>query len=330
MKQERLIPLPEYARLTGTPETTIRLHLKEGRIRGVRLGRYWYIPMEVEVETETARARVFTFFTHAGGAGKTSLARDLGFELASRGYRVLLVDADPQANLTAWMGMDPGEVEDRETLISVVHDKGFPDPRRAIIQGVALDLVPANMNLAMAEVMVPTKNLGMVLLRTALYESGLLDRYDFVLVDSPPSLGSIAAMSALAGEGLIVPVETSAKGMQALKGVLEVSKDYLRTLLALRLLSPTQAGFIRLLVPTKYDSRTVQDRKMKLLLEEASRVGPLAPPIAYRPAPYKEAIDQGLPVQAVSDEKVHEEMKALAQAFLQSLGLEHKEVSQWA
>lgn len=268
---------------------------------------------------------MLTLFTHAGGAGKTSLARDLGFDLASRGYRVLLVDADPQANLTAWLGVEPGEVEDGVTLLAVVQNRGFPEPRRLRLEGIGLDLVPANMNLAMAEVLIPTENLGMMLLRTALYNSGLLERYDFVLVDSPPSLGPIAA--ALAGEGLVVPVETSAKGMQALKAVVEVSRDYLRTLLALRLLSPTRPGFVRLLVPTKYDGRTSQDRKARALLEEASRVGPLAPPLAYRPAPYKEAINRGLPVQAVGDARMHEEIRAVTGALLAALGVE--EVATW-
>jgi chromosome partitioning protein len=157
----------------------------------------------------------------------------------------------------------------------------------------------------------------MVLLRTALQESGLLERYDLVLIDSPPSLGPIAGMAALAGEGLIVPVETSAKGVQALRAVVEVSRDYQRTLRSLRFLSPEVASFIRLLVPTKYDGRTAQDKKVRALLEEASAIAPLAPPLSYRPGPYKEAIDRALPVQAVGDERLREELKALAEAFLE-------------
>ncbi|MGC8875548.1 AAA family ATPase [Thermus sp.] len=190
MGQAKLIPLPEYARRAGIPLSTLRLHIREGRIQAVRLGRYWYIPVEEKGKRE-GKGRVFTLFTHAGGAGKTSLARDLGFELASRGYRILLVDADPQANLSAWLGVDLSEVEDRETLLAVVEGKGLPEPRRVEVGGIPVGLVPANMNLAMAEVVIPTKSLGMVLLRTALMESGALERYDFVLIDSPlPSVPS--------------------------------------------------------------------------------------------------------------------------------------------
>ena len=70
--------------------------------------------------------RVFTAFTHAGGAGKTSLVRDLGFELSRRGYRVLLVDADPQANLSAWVGAR--EVKPEETLLRLVRTGELPSP----------------------------------------------------------------------------------------------------------------------------------------------------------------------------------------------------------
>jgi len=327
MGQHKLVPLTEYARKTGIPLSTLRLHVREGRLRAVRLGRYWYIPVE-ESGSREGKGRAFTLFTHAGGAGKTSLARDLGFELASRGYRVLLVDADPQANLTAWLGIDLSEVEDRDTLLAVVEGKGLPEPRQLEVGSVRMDLLPANMNLAMAEVMVPTKSLGMVLLRTALVESGALRHYDFVLIDSPPSLGPIAGMAALAGEGLLVPVETSAKGVQALRAVVEVSRDYLRTLRSLRFLSPQVTSFIRLLIPTKYDGRTTQDKKVRALLEEAAALAPLAPSLSYRPGLYKEAIDRALPIHAVGDDRVLEEIRALADTFLAQVdvGLQEEEV----
>ncbi|MEN2981650.1 MAG: ParA family protein [Thermus sp.] len=101
--REKLTPLSVWARQQGVSESLARMRAREGVLNAVRLGRYWYV-REV-VEEPKGPGQVFTLFTHAGGAGKTSLARDLGFELASRGRKVLLVDADPQANLTAWWGV---------------------------------------------------------------------------------------------------------------------------------------------------------------------------------------------------------------------------------
>lgn len=83
MRRERLIPLLEWARKEGMSESLARKWIREGRVEAVRLGHYWYIPEVVDGPEQGTQT--YTFFTHAGGAGKTSLARDLGFERASRG-----------------------------------------------------------------------------------------------------------------------------------------------------------------------------------------------------------------------------------------------------
>ncbi|KGQ21058.2 ParA family protein [Thermus filiformis] len=333
MTRRRMIPLKKWAEKQGIPYSSAHRMLKEGRLEAKveRVGKYFFVVEEVE-DTAPKRATVLTLFTHAGGAGKTSLARDLGYELASRGYRVLLIDADPQSNLTAWLGVDPGEVEDKATLLPVVEGKPLPKPITGVLgEGVSVDLIPANMNLAMAEVVIPTRPAGMVVLRAALEGAEVRENYDFVLIDSPPSLGPIAGMAALAGDGLLVPVETSGKGIQALRSVLEVSRDYLDTLKALRFMPPDFPSFIRLIVPTKFDSRTASDRKFKNLLAQMEGVAPLSPPLSYRPAPYKEAIERGLPVQAVGDEKLREELRLVGDAVLSAFSFKDaKEVSAWA
>lgn len=308
---QKLIPLTEFAEQQGIPESTLRWQIKQGQQQAVRHGRYWYIP--VEIDKRTQKTQVFTLFTHAGGAGKTSLARDLGFALASRGFRVLLIDADPQANLTAWLGLDPTSIGDDETLLVVLNQNILPNPRKELVGG--LELIPASMNLAIAESVIPSKKLGLMLLRAAWQDAEWFQGYDYVLIDSPPSLGSIAGMAALASHGLVVPVETSAKGLQALRGVVDVSRDYVQTLASLRFLT-SRSPFIRLLVPTKYDPRTNQDRMAQKILEEAGQIAPITPPLYYRPGPYKEAIDQALPIQAVGDERIREEINAVCTAFL--------------
>jgi len=330
MKRKKLVPLTEWARAKGIAYSTARMMAKRGEIPVEQIGNYTFVVEQVEAPD--TKGMVFTLFTHAGGAGKTSLARDLGYELASRGHRVLLIDADPQSNLTAWLGVDPGGVEDERTLLPVVEGNLLPKPIAGVLgEGVSVDLIPANMNLAMAEVVIPTRPAGMVVLRAALEGAEVRENYDFVLIDSPPSLGPIAGMAALAADGLVVPVETSAKGVQALKSVAEVSRDYMNTLKALRFLSPGSTSFIRLLIPTKFDLRTTSDKKFKNLLDQMESVAPSSPPLSYRPAPYKEAIERGLPVQAVGDEKLREELRLVGDAVLSAFSLKDaKEVSTWA
>jgi chromosome partitioning protein len=329
MKRERLVALTEWAARVGISYFKAYQMARAGEIPTRKVGSRLFVVEEAEVPQK--RGVALTFFTHAGGAGKTSLARDLGYELASRGYRVLLMDMDPQANLTTWVGVDPQVVRDEDTAIPVVEGKSLPEPRKNVLgEGVPLDLIPANVNLAVVEVVAPTRPAGMAALRMALEETDYRERYDFILIDSPPSLGPIAAMSALAADGLVVPVETSGKGIQALRAVSAVSRDYLRTLKALRFLPKETQTFVKLLVPTKYDARTGQDRKIRELLEDVISGVPLSPPLPYRPAPYKEAIAKGLPVQLTGDKKLTEEVGKVAEALIEVLGFSaNEEVRPW-
>ncbi|AEV15188.1 Chromosome partitioning ATPase, ParA [Thermus sp. CCB_US3_UF1] len=310
MKRERLVPLPEWARREGISESLARKWIREGRLEAVRLGHYWYVP-EV-VEGPEGRGQAYTLFTHAGGAGKTSLARDLGFELASRGYRVLLVDADPQANLTAWLGVEPGSVADEETLLRVIRHDTLPQPRPV---GRNLFLIPASVNLAVGELELDRKPLGALALRTALERR---EGYDLVLVDSLPSLGSLAVMAALAGDGLLVPVETGAKGVQALQAVVQVAKEYRE---ALRKVAPEavagRAHIIRAFIPTKYDARTQGDNRVLQLIGELEEVAPVAPKVAYRPGPHRKATEEGVPIHAAGDKEAVEEIARLADFLLE-------------
>ncbi|GAA6756172.1 AAA family ATPase [Thermus thalpophilus] len=312
MKRERLVPLTEWARMQGISESLARKWIREGRVEAVRLGHYWYIPEEID-GPERGR-QVYTLFTHAGGAGKTSLARDLGFELASRGYRVLLVDADPQANLTAWLGVDPSTVEDGETLLRVIRQDVLPRPREV---GRNLHLVPASVDLAVGELELDRKPLGALALRTALEK---LTGYDLVFVDSLPSLGSLAVMAALAGDGLIVPVETGAKGVQALKAVIGVAKEYRE---ALRKVDPERVAgrphIIRAFVPTKYDARTAGDNRVLDTIKELEEIAPVAPRIAYRPGPHRRATEEQVPIQLTGDREAAEEIAKLADFLLKEV-----------
>ena len=311
MQRERLVPLLEWARREGISESLARKWIKEGRLQAVRLGHYWYVPEVVDgPERET---KTYTLFTHAGGAGKTSLARDLGFELASRGYRVLLVDAAPPANLTAWLGVDPGTVADEDTLLKVIRQDILPSPREV---GRNLYLIPASVNLALGELELDRKPLGALALRTALER--VEEEYDLVLIDSLPSLGSLAVMAALAGDGLLVPVETGAKGIQALRAVIQVAKEYRE---AIRKVSPERVSgrnhIIAAFLPTKFDARTLGDNRVLQSLGELEEVAPVAPPVAYRPGPHRRATEGQVPIQLVGDREAAEEVARLADFLLQ-------------
>jgi len=129
--------------------------------------------------------RVYALANQKGGVGKTTTAVSLAAALAQRGQRVLLVDLDPQANATSSLGVDKNVLArsvyelliDAEAAASLVMLSGF----------MGLDLIPATPGLAGAEIELVEADAREQRLRRGL--AGLRSRYDYVLIDTPPSLG---------------------------------------------------------------------------------------------------------------------------------------------
>jgi len=189
--------------------------------------------------------RIYALANQKGGVGKTTTAVNLGACLAALGQRVLIVDADPQANATSSLGLDKKQVQDtiyrpllEETplLDSVLRSQRFK-----------LALVPSNPDLAGAEVELVDEFGREFRLRRALQP--IDGRYDYILIDCPPSLGllTINALAA-AKDGVIIPVQCE---YLALEGLSQLTRtlDLVRTHL-----NPDLR--IRGLLMTMYDGRT--------------------------------------------------------------------------
>lgn len=241
-----------------------------------------------------------TLFNHAGGAGKTSITLNAGYELARSGTRVLLIDLDPQANLTTWLG-----VED-VALSSTVHPvatEGKPLPPPTEVHG--LHLIPSRVDLALAEAIMP----GRIGAELALWRAlqAVQNQYDVVLIDSPPSVGKLAAMGALASDFLIVPIPTRIKGINALPGLTAVMDMY-------HSLRPELK--VGLYIPTLYDARRGHDREMLELIR--SQLSPVAQPLPQRESIW---LDSGLAGQPVSlyapSSKVADDVRQMAASIAQ-------------
>ncbi|MFD1732904.1 ParA family protein [Deinococcus malanensis] len=198
-----------------------------------------------------------TVFNHAGGAGKTSLTLNMGHELAVSGQRVLLIDLDPQASLTGWMGIS-GVAQEDTVFATAVDGLPLPTPFKAH----SLDVIPSHMVLALAEGQMMGRVGAQAHLREAL--DAFEARYDVVLIDSPPSLGQLSILGALAADQMIVPVPTRQKGLDALPGLQVAMTQY-------RKVRPDLA--VALYVPTFYDARRVHDREV--LAELQAHLSPL-------------------------------------------------------
>lgn len=225
-------------------------------------------------------ARVVAIFNQAGGVGKSTLTRDLGYELASRKRRVLLVDADPQASLTEFLGLSSEEIE-RSLFEALVHQEAAP-----IHHVHKMDLIPATIDLASADFLLNAEIGRELRLRETIRP--LRDRYDFILVDAPPSLGNISINVLVAADEILIPVQCEVK---ALRG----TKHLFATIEKVRMLNPKLR--IAGVVPTLLDGRTRLNLETHEVIRErfGDRLRVFAP--IRRGVAFAEAAARALPVQ---------------------------------
>jgi len=176
-----------------------------------------------------------------------------------RTHKVLLIDMDPQASLTAFMGLEPAELEQTIYEAIVV---GEVMPIHLNIH--EMDLVAANINLSGAELELVVADMRDGRLKEALKPK--LKSYDFILIDCPPSLGLLSYISLVASNYVLIPIQTQYK---ALKG----TELLLQTIARVRNRANRRLQ-VAGVIPTMHDTRTVQDEmSLKSIREHLSKIG---------------------------------------------------------
>jgi chromosome partitioning protein len=209
---------------------------------------------EPQVEEEKPRlATVLAFANQKGGVAKTTSTLNLAAALGEQGFSVLVVDMDPQGNLTMSQGLNPDAIE-RSMFDVLVHRL----PIENVIEKAEVDLAVSSIDLAGAELA-----LSSMIGRERALEKALASaktQYDYILIDTPPSLGLLTINALVAADGVIVPVQCeylSLRGLVQLENTMAMIRENLNP-------SVQIIGIL----PTMFDRRTLHAREAVEILEE--------------------------------------------------------------
>lgn len=190
-------------------------------------------------------ARIFCFANQKGGVAKTTTAVNLGAYLAAAGRRVLVVDIDPQCNATTSLGVSPHALE--ISLYDVLVDGRPSQEALTVTEWINLDLLPSSPDLAGADVELAGMMARERLLARAL--APLTAKYDYILIDEPPSLGLLTINGLTAAtNGVIIPVQCEYLALEGLSLLLNTIRQVHEVL--------NDRLMIAGVVLTMYDSRT--------------------------------------------------------------------------
>ncbi|MBA2476848.1 MAG: ParA family protein [Actinobacteria bacterium] len=198
-------------------------------------------------------AKVFAFANQKGGVAKTTTTLNLAVAFKERGLRVLVVDLDPQGNLTMSQGLNPDAIE--RSMFDVLVQR---IPIREIVHEREVDVAVSSIDLAGAELA-----LSSMIGRERALEKALMpvqESYDWILIDTPPSLGLLTINALVAAQGVIVPVQCeylSLRGLVQLENTLAMIRENLNPRVEI-------VGIL----PTMFDGRTLHSREAIEILQE--------------------------------------------------------------
>ena len=195
-------------------------------------------------------SKVISISNHKGGVGKTTSAINIGAGLNKLGKKVLLIDLDPQANLSQSLGL----IDQDRNIYGAIRGEYKLEPI-SILKG--LDLIPSTLDLSGAEIELSGEAGREYILRELI--DPLRGSYDFIIIDSPPSLGLLTINSFTASDEILIPLQAQYLALQGLAKLMEVIEKIQK-----RLNKDLKLGGV---IVTQYDNRKVLNRDVVSTIE---------------------------------------------------------------
>ena len=274
-------------------QNTVIRWIRDGRLPAQKVGKSYRIRESVVADLmgETGEspgrgATIICVANQKGGVAKTTTAVNLASCLAEEGKRVLLIDLDPQGGCAVCLGIDTSSFQ--RTIYNVLLDPNTDLAKVVVPTKFGFDLAPSNIDLAGAEVELREVLAQETVLKRNL--AGAIDKYDYVLIDTPPSLSILTANALTAAHYVLVPVSCEHMTLRALTRLFDMVRD---------VRAATNPGLQFLgIVLTKYDARTLNSREVHEYITELSdRMGiKLFNSVIKETVRFKEAPNAGTPL----------------------------------
>ena len=180
-----------------------------------------------------ANGRIIAIANQKGGVGKTTTTLSLGVALAKRGKRILLIDADPQANLTTCLGCDDLAIE-QNTLSSLMTNKN--DEKEIYLEDLivktneGVDLIPSDINLCMADLNLISKMDKERFLKSYIEDSNIKEDYDYIFIDCMPSINIMTLNCLTCSDEVLIPIQSHYLAIRGMDLLLDTIDNVKRSL----------------------------------------------------------------------------------------------------
>ena len=304
MADDMYLTVEQAADLLNVHSNTILRLIKSGDVPATKIGKQYRIPrqaIENRVRTGVPGTRIIAVANQKGGVAKTTTTLNLAAGIGRKGKRVLVVDLDPQGGCAVSLGINPDSL-DRTIYNALMSDEvAFKDIIQRTSHG--FDLAPSNIDLAGAEVELKQLLAAEQVLKRNL--NGVLDDYDYVLMDCPPSLGMITINAFTAAKELLIPMSMEYLALRGLDMLV-------RTVGKVRAITNPELTYLGILA-TKYDRRTLNSEEILTALKQASSTAgiKLFEPRIVHSVRFTESPNAKAPLIIIDPE--HEGSKAYAQ-----------------